>query len=115
MHGIGELLGLKAATLLAGMIGSIASLAYMRDLTPLRAALAVIIGTGCAAYVTPLMEGWMNLSGSNGENAAAFIVGVVGMNLVGALYKGGEALERRGIRITPTSLLNDEEKKDGDD
>mgnify|MGYP000707449572 CR=1 FL=1 len=113
MHGIGELLGLKAATLVAGLIGSIASLAYMRDLTPGKAGLAVIVGTGCAAYVTPLVMGWMNLTGSSGENAAAFIVGVVGMNLVGALYKGGERLQKRGINIAPTSALG--EKDDDDD
>jgi hypothetical protein len=97
MHGIGEALGLKAATLLAGFIGAIASLAYMRELTPAKAVLAVVVGTGCAAYVTPLAMGWLNLTGSAGENAAAFIVGIIGMNLVGAFYKGGERLRDRGI------------------
>jgi len=111
MDGLGELLGLKMATLVAGLVGSIASLAYMRDLTPGKAGLAVIVGTGCAAYVTPLVMGWMNLTGSSGENAAAFIVGVVGMNLVGALYKGGERIRERGIRIAPTSALGDEDDK----
>ncbi len=113
MDGLGELLGLKMATLVAGLVGSIASLAYMRDLTPAKAGLAVLVGTGCAAYVTPLVMGWMNLTGSSGENAAAFIVGVVGMNLVGALYKGGERIRERGIRIAPTSALDDEDEKGG--
>ena len=111
MHGIAEVLGLKAGILLAGFIGAIASLAYMRDLTPARAGLALIIGTGCAAYVTPLMMGWMHLSGPNGENAAAFIVGVVGMNLVGALSKGGERLRERGIQVGPRAL---KEERDDD-
>ena len=109
--GIGEALGLKLAVVVAGLVGSIASLAYMRDLTPGKAGLAVIVGTGCAAYVTPLMMGWLSLSGGSGENAAAFIVGVVGMNLVGALVKGGERLKDRGIRLAPPSALDDDEDK----
>lgn len=114
--GIGELLGIKLATLVAGLVGSIASLAYMRDLTPGKAGLAVIVGTGCAAYVTPLVMGWLSLSGGEGENAAAFIVGVVGMNLVGAFYKGGERLRDRGINIAPKSALGDKEAdKEGED
>lgn len=111
-EGLGELLGLKAATLVAGLIGSVASLAYMRDLTPGKAALAVVVGTGCAAYVTPLVMGWMSLSGGSGENAAAFIVGVVGMNLVGALYKGGERLQQRGINIAPPGALGKTEEEE---
>lgn len=103
MYGIGEALGLKTATLVAGFVGAIASLAYMRDLTPARAFLAVIVGTGCAAYVTPLVMNWLKLTGTSGENAAAFIVGVVGMNLVGALYKGGERLRAQGIKFGPGS------------
>ena len=100
--GLGEVLGLKAGILVAGFVGAIASLAYMRDLTPLRALFAIIVGTGCAAYVTPLVMGWLNLQdGATGENAAAFIVGVVGMNLVGAFYKGGEQLRARGITLKP--------------
>lgn len=110
--GLADLLGLKIATLVAGLVGSIASLAYMRDLNPAKAFLAVIVGTGCAAYVTPLVMGWLKLEGGSGENAAAFIVGVVGMNLVGALYKGGEKMRERGIRIAPTAVLGDKQEDD---
>lgn len=101
MSGIAEALGIKLAPVVAGFVGAIASLAYMRDLTPGKAGLAIIVGTGCAAYVTPLVMGWLNLAGTAGENAAAFIVGVIGMNLVGAFYMGGERLRERGIRIAP--------------
>ena len=107
---ITELLGVKLAVVVAGLVGSIASLAYMRDLTPGRAALAVIVGTGCAAYVTPLMMNWLSLTEVAGENAAAFIVGVVGMNLVGALYKGGQRLQERGIRLAPPSATHDDDE-----
>ena len=113
--GLGELLGLKAATIVAGLIGSVASLAYMRDLTPGKAILAVIVGTGCAAYVTPLVMGWMRLEGGSGENAAAFIVGIIGMNLVGALYKGGERLRDRGVNIAPSTALGKEEDEPRND
>ncbi len=113
--GIGELLGLKAGVLVAGFVGAIASLAYMRDLTPGKALFAIIVGTGCAAYVTPLVMGWLNLdNATNGENAAAFIVGVVGMNLVGAFYRGGEQLRARGIMLKPGPGL-DVSDKDEDD
>lgn len=100
MHGISELLGLKIGTLVAGFVGAIASLAYLRDLTPWRATLAVFVGTGCAAYATPVMMGWLQLeNGMAGENAAAFIVGIIGMNLVGAFYRTGERLRMVGIKL----------------
>lgn len=107
---LAETLGVKLATVVAGFIGAIASLAYMRELTPAKAGLAVIVGTGCAAYVTPLVMGWLNLTGSSGENAAAFIVGIIGMNLVGAFYRGGERLRERGISIGPKGT--DDGKRD---
>ena len=115
--GIGEVLGLKAGVLVAGFVGAIASLAYMRDLTPAKAMFALIVGTGCAAYVTPLVMGWLNLTGTNGENAAAFIVGVVGMNLVGAFYRGGEQLRARGIMLKPGPGLtvSDKDESEGDE
>ncbi|MHC4302833.1 MAG: peptidase M48 [Planctomycetota bacterium] len=116
--GIEEVLGLKAGILVAGFVGAIASLAYMRDLTPAKAIFALVVGTGCAAYVTPLVMGWLNLSNAaNGENAAAFIVGVVGMNLVGAFYRGGEQLRQRGIMLRPGPGLSvsDKDESEGDE
>lgn len=113
MHGIGEALGLKLAMVVAGFVGAIASLAYMRDLTPGKAMLATVVGTGCAAYVTPLVMGWLNLSGTTGENAAAFIVGIIGMNLVGALYRGGERLRESGIQIGPKGPFGSGKDDDG--
>lgn len=110
--GVGEILGVKLATVVAGFVGAIASLAYMRDLTPAKAGLAIVVGTGCAAYVTPLVMGWLSLEGTSGENAAAFIVGIIGMNLVGALYRGGERLREQGINLNGSSPSN--EKRDDD-
>ena len=85
-----QLIGAKISAIIAGFVGGVVSLAMIRDLTPKVAITTVIGGTACAAYLTPLIISYLNLSGSDLENALAFLTGVCGMNGVAGVFKLSE-------------------------
>jgi len=51
--GIGGFLGVKYASLIAGLAGAVVSLSYMRELTRWQMILAVLTGALVAGYLTP--------------------------------------------------------------
>lgn len=83
-------LGLKPSTLIAGLIGGIMALSMMPKLTVRKAVAAVVGGVACAAYVTPLVAEWVGLESRNLENGLAFGLGVIGMNVLGGIFKLSE-------------------------
>jgi hypothetical protein len=85
-----EVFGIKTSAVVAGFVGGVVSLAMIRDLTPKVAITTVIGGTACAAYLTPLIIEYLDLGGSNLENALAFLTGVCGMNGVAGVFKLSE-------------------------
>lgn len=85
-----SLFGVKLSAVIAGFVGGVVSLAMIRDLTPKIAVTTVIGGTACAAYLTPLIVDYLELGGSNLENALAFLTGVCGMNGVAGVFKISE-------------------------
>jgi len=84
-----SLLGLKIGTVFAGLIGGVASLAFITNLTPKAGFMAVIGGAICAGYLTPAAAAYLSMTGSM-ENALAFFLGVCGMNMVGGIFKVSE-------------------------
>ncbi len=81
-----SLLGLKIGTVAAGLVGGVASLAFITNLTPKAGFTAVLGGALCAGFFTPAAASYLSMTGSM-ENALAFFLGVCGMNLVGGLFK----------------------------
>lgn len=81
-----SLMGLKIGTVLAGLIGGVASLAFITNLTPKAGFAAVLGGSVCAGYLTPAVSSYLSATGPM-ENALAFFLGVCGMNFVGGLFK----------------------------
>lgn len=79
--------GVKASTLIAGLIGGILALSMLPKLTYRKALTAVVGGGACAAYATPIAAEMVNLTSRNLENGLAFILGVVGMNILGGIFK----------------------------
>ena len=95
-------LGVKLASLVAGFAGGVVSLSFVRELTQLQAVLAVLTGSLCAGYLTPVMA--LYLPAVLPEPTLAFLVGLTSMNLIpgilhlsdrfrtdpGSFGKGGE-------------------------
>jgi hypothetical protein len=84
-----ESLGLKTPAVVAGILGATASLTYERDISPGRALLLILVGSACAAYITPLIAHYFTFEAPV-DNAVAFMVGLLSMRIVGGLLVIGE-------------------------
>jgi hypothetical protein len=97
--------GVKYGALVAGFAGGVISLAYMQELSRAQMALAVLAGSACAGYLTPIAVPL--LAGAIGivptphlENAAAFLLGLTSMNIIPGVIKLSEVFRR-----DPAALL----------
>lgn len=80
------ILGIKPAQMVAGLIGGVISLAFVRDLKRWQMALAVLAGGGCASYLTPVLASYLHLGDNlQAQNGMAFVLGLCGMNIVPAV------------------------------
>jgi Kef-type K+ transport system membrane component KefB len=83
-------LGLKVSSLVAGLVGGVLALSMMPHLTWRRAMAAVVGGGACAAYATPIAAEVLGLASRHMENGLAFILGVIGMNILGGIFRLSE-------------------------
>lgn len=99
MDGLLTALGIKKAALLGGFFGALISLKFFPELKNWwQRATTLLSGWACAAYVTPLISQWLELSDKH-EGGVAFLLGVLGMaaisNIVKALPEWAQALKGR--------------------
>jgi hypothetical protein len=83
-------LGLKVSTLVAGLVGGVLALSMMPQLTWRKAMTAVVGGGACAAYATPIAAEMLGLASRHLENGLAFVLGVIGMNILGGIFRLSE-------------------------
>lgn len=79
-------LGLTKGSALGGFFGAVISLRFLEGLSWWKRLSTVIAGTFVAAYVTPLIVLLFDLN-VKVESGVAFLVGVFGMSLAGAVIK----------------------------
>ncbi len=108
----GGILGVKYAALVAGFAGGVVSLAYLRELSRMQMALAVLSGSACAGYLTPVaipvIAGAIGVSATPAlENAAAFLVGLTSMNLIPGLMRLSEL-----FRQNPAGAIGGKDRQD---
>lgn len=84
---------------LAGAIGALISLRSIDSLTPRGRVVAVGGGFGCSIFLTPLVSDglhawldWAVLMTPRGEAGIAFVLGLVGLSVVGEITKALPAL-----------------------
>ena len=89
-----EPLGVKPATALAAAIGAMISLRYLDELGPRKRVTAVCCGFFASVYITPVLVNslhayfeWQWVLTQQGESGFAFLVGLAGLALMGALLK----------------------------
>lgn len=95
----GGMLGVKYSALVAGFVGGVISLAFLRELDRTQMALAVLAGTACAGYLTPvaipLVARAVGIEPAPAlENVAAFLLGLTAMNIVPGLMRLSEIFRR---------------------
>ena len=86
-------LGVKVATVVAGFMGGVVCLSYLRELTKLQAAGAVLIGAITASYGTPALMYYIHMPPPL-ENFAAFFIGLTAMNIIPGLIKISDVFRR---------------------
>lgn len=83
-----EAFGLKWVPLAAGFVGAVISLKFIEGQSVAQRVSTVIAGAFIASYCTPLTIELLSLSASpRMEGAIAFIGGLFGMSIAGALIK----------------------------
>lgn len=82
----GQFLGVKFATIIAGFIGGVVSLSYVKSLTKPQATIAVMTGAVTANYLTPAALYYLHIPHTL-ENPTAFVIGLTAMNLIPGLLK----------------------------
>ena len=95
----GGMLGVKYAALVAGFAGGVVSLAFLRELNRAQMVLAVLAGSACAGYLTPvaipMLARTVGIEPTPAlENAAAFLLGLTSMNLIPGLMRLSEMFRR---------------------
>lgn len=99
----GGILGVKYATLIAGFFGGVASLSYVRELTKLQMAMAILTGAVTAGYLTPLANKYLGMfitTGPEMESACAFLIGVTALNIIPGFMRISELFKKN-----PTGFL----------
>lgn len=98
-----EDIGLKASSLVAGFAGSLVRLALWPRVTLWRSVISVLAGTLCAAYLTPLALHYYSAP-QHLENAVAFVLGLVGMDISGRLLRWAKRLK---LKLSTTEKDDD--------
>lgn len=97
----GELFfGLKAEPAVFGFAGSVISLRYVRNLTPVQAVIAVMIGLVVSVAFTPWVMSYPQVP-TAAQNGVAFLFGLTAMNIVPFFVKLSDKFRRN-----PEGLLN---------
>ena len=87
-------LGLKNGAVVGGFLGALISLKFIEDIahwSPWKKITTVLAGAAVAAYSTPLTVELLELS-AKAEGAVAFIGGLFGMSIAGAIIKAMPSL-----------------------
>lgn len=95
-------LGVKYATLIAGIAGGVVSLSFLKDLTRWQSGMAVLTGALTAGYLTPVitrqLHAWVD-TGLAAENAVGFLLGLTAMNIVPGLIKISEFFKQHPLKF----------------
>lgn len=94
-------LGIKAATAVAGFVGALVSLSAVAALTRAQAGMAVLVGVGTSAYVTPAVVYYYSIEAEPLHNGLAFLLGMVAMQLVPGVLRVAEM-----FKSNPLSFIN---------
>jgi len=89
----GNILGIKVATAVAGFLGGVICLSWLRGLSHPQAAMAVFTGAVTAAYGTPALMFYLHWPAPV-ENFTAFFLGLTAMNIIPGLLKVSEMFRR---------------------
>lgn len=92
-------LGVKFSVIVAGFLGGVISLTFVRQLTKVQMGVAISTGTVTTHYLTPLALHYSG-AGLELESGIAFLIGVMAMNIIPGFLRLSEA-----FKTDPRSFL----------
>jgi len=92
------LFGVKHSALLAGFVGSLVALTFLRELTRLQMLAALGTGLATSTYLTPLVMHYFTIP-SDMNDGVAFLLGVVAMNIIPAVIVISESIKNDSLAI----------------
>lgn len=79
----GSAILIKYGAVIAGFVGAILSLSFLKNLTRTSAFVAVAVGFFSAFFLTDFVIAYFELRGGNdARNGVAFLIGLMAMNLI---------------------------------
>lgn len=92
---------MQLSVVVAGIVGSIVSMAFVRKLTPFGALMTIVVGAAHTFYLTPPLVEWFDLT-PKGGNLAGFFIGFVAVNFSGGVFRFFEL-----FRAKPLETINE--------
>jgi peptidoglycan/LPS O-acetylase OafA/YrhL len=93
-HSWPEQIGVTTPHIVAGFMGGVLSLAFVKQLSVKQVFLSVFAGAVTAAYMTPVVMGWLGWElKPHLSNATAFMTGFLAMNILAMLLVMGSRLK----------------------
>jgi hypothetical protein len=92
------LFGVKHSALLAGFVGSLVALTFLRELTRLQMLTALGTGLATSTYLTPLVMHYFGVT-QDMNDGVAFLLGVVAMNIIPAVIAISESIKNDPLAV----------------
>ena len=98
---------LKLSVVIAGFLGGLITLTFVRQLTSTQMTVAVLTGAITTHYLTPVA---MHYSGATGdiEDGIAFLIGVMSMNIIPGFLRLSELFKADPGRFIPGVRTKDD-------
>jgi len=94
-----QFFGTKVSVLMGAAIGAVFSLIITKGLRPLAAIISLFVGFVTSVYVTPMIVDYFAIGTPSLENGIAFLLGVVGMNLLRGLSVISENFSKNPLSV----------------
>lgn len=92
--------GLKFSVILAGFLGGVLSLSFVRELSKSQMVIAVCTGTVTTHYLTPLALHYTGLT-LDLESGVAFLIGIMAMNIIPGFIRLSELFKADPRQFIP--------------
>lgn len=89
-----DLLGIRVGVLLAGFVGGIVSLQYLKNLSKTETVLALFSSLALACYATPILVSGFGVEKQAYQYGCAFILGLCALHIIPVIRAAAPAITR---------------------
>jgi hypothetical protein len=93
--------GIKPSVIVAGFLGGVIAMTFVRALTRTQMVVAVMTGTVTTHYLTPMAVYYTGLN-TEREDGIAFLIGIMAMNIIPGMLKLSEIFSNDPRSLIPS-------------